>query len=214
MFLLSGDTQASMIASVVTSAGTVASNVTDRVLDRVLSHRTAGIVTTIIGGSVRQCIEAYFDATEAQRNREQKRRRAHEATASGVENSPDSWRQSSGDDYEAPPRMAYQLLELASSDQARSVIRDVITTFITTSLGVYLEKTAHCNTVFEDSLAALAKPLHREAVAEVAGNIIRDAIRESVHVCHEVITNGNTQVRNRGREGLAATPDTHKVSER
>uniref|UniRef100_A0A7S0MV33 Protein PHLOEM PROTEIN 2-LIKE A10 n=1 Tax=Pyramimonas obovata TaxID=1411642 RepID=A0A7S0MV33_9CHLO len=208
--LAEGDAQASTAASAASSAGAFASDLTDRVLDRVLSHRTAGIVTTIIGGSVRQCIEAYLDTVEMQQNRNEQRHRARKASDSEAECSPGSWSQHARDGYEAPPRLAYQLLELASSDQARSIMRDVITTFVTTSVGVYLEKTAHCNTVFEDSLRALSKPLHREAVAEVAGNIIRDAIRESVRACHEVVTNGSTPVEIRGGEGLAATPNARE----
>jgi hypothetical protein len=92
------------------------------------------------------------------------------------------------------------------------VTRDVITTFVTTLVGVYLKNTANCNTVFEDSLQALSKPLHRQAVAEVAGSIVRDAIRESVRACHEVVKSGSTQPGNMmGKERLAATPESLKV---
>mmetsp|Transcript_11955 Transcript_11955/g.20192 ORF Transcript_11955/g.20192 Transcript_11955/m.20192 type:complete len:451 (+) Transcript_11955:576-1928(+) len=207
----------------VSSAGAIASDITDRVLDRVLSHRTAGIVTTLIGGSVRQCLEAYFDTVERQRTRGNQSNRAHVSQRNpsfsemNGADSPGPWPYQSsdgdggGDDYNPPPQIAYQLLELISTDQARLVTRDVITTFVTTLVGVYLENTANCNTVFEDSLQALSKPLHREAVAEVAGSIVRDAIRESVRACHEVVRSGSTQPGNiMGNERLAATPESLK----
>lgn len=37
-------------------------------------------------------------------------------------------------------------------------------------------------------LASLSKPAHRAVVSEVAGAVMGDAVRASVHACHEVLS--------------------------
>jgi len=122
------------------------------------------LVTALLGGAVREVLKAYHDV------------RDERARASG------------SDPDDAPlPRSVVQAVDLACSAPARRVLRDVTAACVATAVGVYLERTANLN-MTDEALASLSKPAHRAAVSQVAAHVVGDAVRASVHACHEVMT--------------------------
>ena len=136
----------------------------ERVVDKLLDPRNWGVVSVVVGGATRQTLETIIDVW---------RESAAATRGNGVDRDGDS--RSEG----ALESALASALRVAASDDGRSVLLDVCSTFVSQMVGTYLDKTAGSNT-FDDFFAAALAASNREAFGDIAGRVTGEAVRTVV----------------------------------
>ena len=131
----------------------------ERVVDKLLDPRNWGVVSVLVGGATRQTLETVIDVW-----RESTRRNDEES-------SPEN-----GDAPSALESALESALRVAASDDGKSVLLDVCSTFVSQMVGTYLDKTAGSN-AFDDFFAAALAASNREAFGDIAGRVTGEAVR-------------------------------------
>ena len=131
----------------------------ERVVDKLLDPRNWGVVSVLVGGATRQTLETIIDVY-----RESTRRNDEES-------SPEN-----GDAPSALESALESALRVAASDDGKSVLLDVCSTFVSQMVGTYLDKTAGSN-AFDDFFAAALAASNREAFGDIAGRVTGEAVR-------------------------------------
>ena len=131
----------------------------ERVVDKLLDPRNWGVVSVLVGGATRQTLETIIDVW-----RESTRRNDEES-------SPEN-----GDAPSALESALESALRVAASDDGKSVLLDVCSTFVSQMVGTYLDKTAGSN-AFDDFFAAALAASNREAFGDIAGRVTGEAVR-------------------------------------
>ena len=133
----------------------------ERVVDKLLDPRNWGVVSVLVGGATRQTLETIIDVW-----RESTRRNDEES-------SPEN---ENGDAPSALESALESALRVAASDDGKSVLLDVCSTFVSQMVGTYLDKTAGSN-AFDDFFAAALAASNREAFGDIAGRVTGEAVR-------------------------------------
>ena len=131
----------------------------ERVVDKLLDPRNWGVVSVLVGGATRQTLETIIDVWR-------------ESTRRNDEESPPE----NGDAPSALESALESALRVAASDDGKSVLLDVCSTFVSQMVGTYLDKTAGSN-AFDDFFAAALAASNREAFGDIAGRVTGEAVR-------------------------------------
>ena len=135
----------------------------ERAVDKLLDPRNWGVVSVVVGGATRQTLETVIDVWRESRR--------------GTDDTTDGSR--TGDSPSALESALERALKLAASDDGKSVLLDVCSTFVSQMVGTYLDKTAGSNT-FDDFFAAALAASNREAFGDIAGRVTGEAVRTAV----------------------------------
>ena len=185
-------------ASVVLGGGydgggesTAGPSTAERLVDKLLDPRNWGVVSVVVGGATRQTLETIIDVwRESQANAAEAR-----SGADGEDNAPSS-------SFEQALEKA---LHLAASDDGKSVLLDVCSTFVSGAVGTYLDKTAGSNT-FDDFFAAALAASNREAFGDIAGRVTGEAVRTVV----EAVSPAAAAVSRRAQQRRAAEEEERR----
>jgi hypothetical protein len=141
------------------------------VVDKLLDPRNWGVVSVVVGGATRQTLETIIDVW---------RESAAATRGNGEDRDGDFRDESNGDARGGALESALaSALRVAASDDGRSVLLDVCSTFVSQMVGTYLDKTAGSNT-FDDFFAAALAASNREAFGDIAGRVTGEAVRTVV----------------------------------
>jgi hypothetical protein len=166
----------------------------ERVVDKLLDPRNWGVVSVVVGGATRQTLETIIDVW---------RESAAATRGNGEDRDGDS--RSEG----ALESALASALRVAASDDGRSVLLDVCSTFVSQMVGTYLDKTAGSNT-FDDFFAAALAASNREAFGDIAGRVTGEAVRTVVEAVSPAAAANSRRAQQRaaGRAENAASGDT------
>ena len=166
----------------------------ERVVDKLLDPRNWGVVSVVVGGATRQTLETIIDVW---------RESAAATRGNGVDRDGDS--RSEG----ALESALASALRVAASDDGRSVLLDVCSTFVSQMVGTYLDKTAGSNT-FDDFFAAALAASNREAFGDIAGRVTGEAVRTVVEAVSPAAAANSRRAQQRAAGGgeEAASTDT------
>jgi hypothetical protein len=166
----------------------------ERVVDKLLDPRNWGVVSVVVGGATRQTLETIIDVW---------RESAAATRGNGVDRDGDS--RSEG----ALESALASALRVAASDDGRSVLLDVCSTFVSQMVGTYLDKTAGSNT-FDDFFAAALAASNREAFGDIAGRVTGEAVRTVVEAVSPAAAAASRRAQQRAARGAeeAASGDT------
>jgi hypothetical protein len=166
----------------------------ERVVDKLLDPRNWGVVSVVVGGATRQTLETIIDVW---------RESAAATRGNGVDRDGDS--RSEG----ALESALASALRVAASDDGRSVLLDVCSTFVSQMVGTYLDKTAGSNT-FDDFFAAALAASNREAFGDIAGRVTGEAVRTVVEAVSPAAVAASRRAQQRAAGGAeeAASGDT------
>jgi hypothetical protein len=173
----------------------------ERVVDKLLDPRNWGVVSVVVGGATRQTLETIIDVW---------RESAAASRGNGVDRDND-FRSESNDDARggALESALASALRVAASDDGRSVLLDVCSTFVSQMVGTYLDKTAGSNT-FDDFFAAALAASNREAFGDIAGRVTGEAVRTVVEAVSPAAAAASRRAQQRAARGAeeAASGDT------
>ena len=173
----------------------------ERVVDKLLDPRNWGVVSVVVGGATRQTLETIIDVW---------RESAAASRGNGVDRDGDFLSESNGDARGGALESALaSALRLAASDDGRSVLLDVCSTFVSQMVGTYLDKTAGSNT-FDDFFAAALAASNREAFGDIAGRVTGEAVRTVVEAVSPAAAAASRRAQQRAAGGgeEAALTDT------
>jgi hypothetical protein len=173
----------------------------ERVVDKLLDPRNWGVVSVVVGGATRQTLETIIDVW---------RESAAASRGNGVDRDGDFLSESNGDARGGALESALaSALRLAASDDGRSVLLDVCSTFVSQMVGTYLDKTAGSNT-FDDFFAAALAASNREAFGDIAGRVTGEAVRTVVEAVSPAAVAASRRAQQRAAGGgeEAASTDT------
>jgi hypothetical protein len=174
----------------------------ERVVDKLLDPRNWGVVSVVVGGATRQTLETIIDVW----------RESAAATRGNGEDRDGDFRgdESNGDARGGALESALaSALRVAASDDGRSVLLDVCSTFVSQMVGTYLDKTAGSNT-FDDFFAAALAASNREAFGDIAGRVTGEAVRTVVEAVSPAAAANSRRAQQRAAGGgeEAASTDT------
>jgi hypothetical protein len=173
----------------------------ERVVDKLLDPRNWGVVSVVVGGVTRQTLETIIDVW---------RESAAATRGNGVDRDGDFIPESNDDARGGALESALaSALRVAASDDGRSVLLDVCSTFVSQMVGTYLDKTAGSNT-FDDFFAAALAASNREAFGDIAGRVTGEAVRTVVEAVSPAAAANSRRAQQRAAGGgeEAASTDT------
>ena len=118
-------------------------------VDKILSVKGAGFVSTVAGTVVREAVEVMLGRMES----------APAAGGGGGGGGGES-----------------SVLALAADPRGKAVLKDVVSTFVSNSVHIYLDKTMHIN-MFDQMLESAANPAHADVFTRTAGHVTDAAVR-------------------------------------
>ena len=131
----------------------------ERLLDKLLDPRNWGVVSVVVGTTTRQTLELLIEVW-----RESNRNAQAEAAGSETIDEDGNVQQTPQTAPSGLEHFLEKALHLAASEDGKSVLLDVCSTFVENAVGTYLEKTAGSNT-FDDFFAAALAASNREGTA-------------------------------------------------
>ena len=167
----------------------------ERVVDKLLDPRNWGVVSVVVGGATRQTLETVIDVW-----RESRRGNARDDDGARA-----------GDSPSALESALESALKLAASDDGKSVLLDVCSTFVSQMVGTYLDKTAGSNT-FDDFFAAALAASNREAFGDIAGRVTGEAVRTAVEAVSPAAAVASRRAQQRAAAARRDPLDGHEMS--
>ncbi|CAM8981659.1 unnamed protein product [Rhodiola kirilowii] len=151
------------------NVGLTNASFTDKIMDKFMSKSGTGFVSAVVGSFARNMVLGLY---------------SNERTAT-MANGPASNR--AGSNSSDVPSW----VTLVCSDQCREVMANCIQTFVSTAVGVYLDKTMDMN-MYDDLFKAMTNPRHQQDIRETLVSVCNGAVETLVKTSHKVLTASNT----------------------
>ena len=140
------------------------------VVEKLFSTNGTGFASVVVGSFARNLVMGYYSISGS-------------VDASGNPQKIDN----SGSEFPDVPRW----VTVASNEKCKNVIADCIQVFVSTAVGVYLDKTMDVN-VYNDLFSGLTNPTHQDKVKDMLVSVCNGAVETLVKSSHQVLTSSRS----------------------
>ncbi|KAL2499554.1 Protein PHLOEM PROTEIN 2-LIKE A10 [Abeliophyllum distichum] len=142
----------------------------DRAMNKLFSDSGSGFASVVVGSFARNLVMAFYSDRRCK-------------TGSNLDGFSNLDHRILESNYQSITRW----VELANEDKCRELIGDCIQLFVSTAVGVYLEKTMHINTC-DEIFSGLTNPKHETKVREMLVTVCNGAVETLIRASHQVWT--------------------------
>lgn len=158
--------------------------IAERVMDKLFTPAGTGFVSVVAGNFARNLVFSFLENYRAVNN--------NNNMGTGGHSSPNLSSESSNS---GPPVGSGFVDALCRSD-TRVLIAECIRNFVSTAVGIYLDKTMNIN-VYDEICSSLTNPKHEAQMKGILISVLNGAVETLVRTSHNVLTNGSSS-RNAG----------------
>lgn len=160
--------------------------IAERVMDRLFTPAGTGFVSVVAGNFSRNLVLSFLENYRALNNNN------NNNLGTGVHSSPNL--SSENSNLGAPVGSGF--VDVLCRSDTRVLIAECIRNFVSTAVGMYLDKTMNIN-VYDEICSSLTNPKHEAQMKGILISVLNGAVETLVKTSHDVLTNGSSS-RNAG----------------
>lgn len=160
--------------------------IAERVMDRLFTPAGTGFVSVVAGNFAQNLVLSFLENYRALNNNN------NNNLGTGVHSSPNL--SSENSNLGAPVGSGF--VDVLCRSDTRVLIAECIRNFVSTAVGMYLDKTMNIN-VYDEICSSLTNPKHEAQMKGILISVLNGAVETLVKTSHDVLTNGSSS-RNAG----------------
>lgn len=160
--------------------------IAERVMDMLFTPAGTGFVSVVAGNFSRNLVLSFLENYRALNNNN------NNNLGTGVHSSPNL--SSENSNLGAPVGSGF--VDVLCRSDTRVLIAECIRNFVSTAVGMYLDKTMNIN-VYDEICSSLTNPKHEAQMKGILISVLNGAVETLVKTSHDVLTNGSSS-RNAG----------------
>lgn len=163
--------------------------IAERVMDMLFTPAGTGFVSVVAGNFSRNLVLSFLENYRALNNNNNNN---NNNLGTGVHSSPNL--SSENSNLGAPVGSGF--VDVLCRSDTRVLIAECIRNFVSTAVGMYLDKTMNIN-VYDEICSSLTNPKHEAQMKGILISVLNGAVETLVKTSHDVLTNGSSS-RNAG----------------
>lgn len=160
--------------------------IAERMMDRLFTPAGTGFVSVVAGNFARNLVLSFLENYRALNNNN------NNNLGTGVHSSPNL----SSENSNLGPPVGSGFVDVLCRSDTRVLIAECIRNFVSTAVGMYLDKTMNIN-VYDEICSSLTNPKHEAQMKGILISVLNGAVETLVKTSHDVLTNGSSS-RNAG----------------
>lgn len=153
--------------------------VAERVMDRLFTPAGTGFVSVVAGNFARSLVLALLENYRAQTNNNTNMRNDGPTSSNSI-----------SEDSNSGPPVGSGFVDVLCRSNTRVLIAECIRNFVSTAVGIYLDKTMNIN-VYDEICSSLTNPKHEAQMKGILISALNGAVETLVRTSHDVLTNGS-----------------------